>query len=52
MAILLGIRLFGSVIPAAIIWTSIRAGLLGIILQWILIPLIIFRVEQADKNRE
>ncbi len=52
VAILLGIRLFGSVIPAAIIWTSIRAGLLGIILQWILIPLIIFRVEQADKNRE
>ncbi len=34
-----------SVVPVSIIWTSIAAGIFGIVLQWALIPLILHRVE-------
>lgn len=51
-AILIAVYAFGySKIPVSIIWTSITAGLFGIILQWTLIPLAVFRIENA-KNKE
>lgn len=34
-------------IPVSIIWTSIAAGIFGIVLQWVLIPLIVYRVENG-----
>lgn len=50
-AILAGINLFGSPVKASVIWTSITAGVFGIALQLILIPLIVFRAEHsADKK--
>ena len=51
-AILIAFYAFGySKIPVSIIWTSITAGLFGIILQWTLIPLAVFRIENA-KSKE
>lgn len=45
-AILLSVYAFGNEsISVAVIWTSITAGLFGLCLQWALIPLIIYRVE-------
>lgn len=47
VATLLGVYAFGSGVAVASIWTSIVVGLLGIVLQWILLPLIMFRIEHA-----
>lgn len=49
-AILLSVYAFGNeAVRAEVIWTSITAGLFGIVLQWVLLPLILFRVENARK---
>ena len=49
-AILISVYAFGNTaIPVSIIWTSIAAGIFGIVLQLVLIPLIIYRVENMDK---
>lgn len=46
VAILLAVYAFGSsAVPVAVIWNSIAAGIFGIALQWALIPLIVYRVE-------
>lgn len=45
LAILLGVNVFGSSIGVSVIWTSIAAGVFGIALQWVLIPLIIYRAK-------
>lgn len=51
-AILLAFYVIGSTkVAPAIIWTSIKAGLPGLILQWVLIPAILWCVERA-RNRE
>ena len=51
-AILIAFYAFGySKISVSIIWTSITAGLFGIILQCTLIPLAVFRIENA-KSKE
>ncbi|MBQ9679533.1 MAG: ECF transporter S component [Ruminococcus sp.] len=45
-AILLAVYAFGSnAVPVAVIWNSIVAGIFGIVLQWALIPLVVYRVE-------
>lgn len=45
-AILLSVYAFGyTTIDPAVIYTSITAGLFGILLQWVLIPLVMYRVE-------
>lgn len=44
VAILIGVYAFGSTVAVATIWTSIASGLPGLILQWGLIPLIMFWV--------
>ncbi len=35
--------------PVSIIWTSISVGIFGIALQWALIPLIVYRVENGKR---
>ena len=48
VAILLAVYAFGNnAIPVAIIWNSIAAGVFGIVLQLVFIPLVVYRV----KNR-
>lgn len=49
-AILIGFYAFSSPIAPAVIWNSIAAGLPGLILQWILLPLLVFRVTEGRKN--
>ena len=47
-AILIAVYGFGSqALPVSVIWTSVVTGLLGLVLQWALLPLIVYRVENA-----
>ena len=47
--ILLAVLVLGiSAVPVSVIWTSISAGICGLILQWILIPPILSWVEKQD----
>lgn len=51
VAILLAIYAFGSTaVSVAVIWKSILTGLPGLLLQWCLLPLIVFWVENRSKN--
>lgn len=43
--------LFGSKIAPAVIWTSIAAGLPGLILQWALIPLIVYYINTKSQKQ-
>ena len=46
IAILIAVYAFGhTAIPVPVIWNSIVTGLFGIVLQWALIPLCVYRVE-------
>ena len=47
-AIAIGFYAFGTVIQPAVILTSITAGLFGIILQLVIIPLAVYRLKEAD----
>lgn len=48
LAILLAVYAFSyTAIPVAIIWNSVRVGLLGIALQWLVVPLVAYRVRDA-----
>lgn len=49
-AVLIAVYGFGSGIASASIWTSVSKGLFGLVLQWTFIPLIIYRIENAEKN--
>ena len=49
-AILLGFYVFSSPIAPATIWTSLLPGLPGLILQWIILPLLVFRVTNAQDH--
>lgn len=45
-AILIAVYAFGSsAVPVAVIWNSIATGIFGLALQWALIPLVVYRVE-------
>lgn len=46
--ILFGVYALGSNVPVAIIWTSITAGIVGIVLQLILLPMLV-RAAEAGK---
>ena len=51
VAILVATYAFASTaIPVAIIWKSIATGIFGLALQWVLLPLIVYRVEHADEK--
>ncbi len=52
LAIVAGFYLFGSVINPAVIWNSVVAGLPGLILQWILVPLFVYYVNEKAKKDE
>ena len=52
LAILFAVYVIGSNrIPAAVIINSIRTGMIGIVLQWALIPLILYRVNSVSKEQ-
>lgn len=50
LAILIGFYAFSSPIPIAAIWNSIGKGIIGLTLQWVLLPLIVYRIEGLSKN--
>ena len=53
VAILLAVYAFGnSQIAVSTIWMSIASGLFGLALQWALLPLIVYRVENLKKNEK
>lgn len=50
-AILFAAYVLGSTaIPVSIIWMSVKTGIFGIVLQWALIPLIVYRAQNAGSN--
>lgn len=50
-AILLAVYGFGyEGIKVSVIWMSVVSGVFGIVLQWVLIPLSVYRVENLKKN--
>ncbi len=52
-AILVAIYGFANTaIPVASIWKSIGTGIFGIVLQWALLPLIVYRVDNAKRNEQ
>ena len=52
LAILFAVYVIGSNrIPAAVIINSIRTGMIGIVLQWALIPLILYRVNSVAREQ-
>lgn len=50
LALVIGIYAFASPMKIAVIWNSILAGLPGLILQWIIVPLLVFYVEKKSKH--
>lgn len=51
VAILIAFYGFSYVsIPVAVIWNSIITGLFGLVLQWTIIPLFVYRVKGAQNN--
>lgn len=50
-AVLIAFYGFGGGLPVASIWTSIVTGLPGIVLQWVLVPLIVFWVERMAARK-
>ena len=50
-AILASVYLLGNTaIHTAVIWNSIIAGIPGLILQWILLPLLVYRIECGENH--
>lgn len=50
-AILVAVYIFGNEnIAVALIWKSIITGIFGLALQWALIPLVVYRVENSIKH--
>lgn len=47
-AIAVGFYVFGTAVQPSVILTSITAGLFGIILQLVVIPLTVYRLKEAD----
>ena len=52
VAIVISFYGFGGSIRPAVIWNSIGVGIFGLVLQWVLLPLIIYRVENLKKNEK
>ena len=53
VAILLAVYAFGNEsMRVASIWMSIATGIFGLVLQWALLPLIVYRVENLKKYEE
>ncbi len=41
-----------TAVPVSVIWSSIVAGMFGIVIQWALIPLAVYRVENMSGNEK
>lgn len=39
-----------TAVPVAIIWNSVAVGLIGIILQLVIVPLVMYRLDRIDDN--
>lgn len=52
LALVIGVYAFGATVPVSIIWNSLLAGLPGLILQWVLVPLLVFYVEKKARRDE
>lgn len=52
LAIVIGVYACGSPVNVAVIWNSIVAGLPGLILQWIIIPLLMFYISKKADGHE
>ena len=53
LVILLSVNFFGSTaVPTALIWSSVVTGLPGILLQWSLIPLVMFWVDNRKNSHD
>lgn len=50
LALVIGVLGFGFGPKIAVIWSSLLVGLPGLILQWVLIPLILFWVEKRSER--
>lgn len=48
-AVLVGVYAFGSSVAVKTIWMSSVIGVFGIVLQWTLLPLLVYRVENRKK---
>lgn len=48
LAIVLGASVFGSAVNVSVIWTSIAAGVFGLALQWVIIPLAVYRAKRGE----
>lgn len=51
-AILVAVYVFGRPMEISTVWTSITAGLFGIVLQLVLIPLTVYRLENIKRNEK
>lgn len=51
-AVLIAVYAFGSAVPIKTIWMSSVIGIFGIVLQWALLPLIVYRIENRAKNEQ
>ena len=52
LAIAVAVYLFGNAqMSVASVWTAVGAGLPGLVLQWVLIPIIMFTVERRREGR-
>lgn len=51
-AILVAVYALGNSMNPAVIWTSITAGLFGLVLQWTFLPLIVYRIENMKHNEK
>lgn len=49
IAIVIGVYGLNSSIPVSTIWTSVLTGLIGLLLQWVLVPLLVSYVERREK---
>lgn len=53
VAIVTAVYAFGyDGIGVAVIWRSIAVGLFGLVLQWVLLPLAVYRIENLKKNEK
>lgn len=50
LALTIGVYGFGSPVNISVIWTSLLTGLPGLILQWVIVPLLVYWVAQRAKH--
>jgi hypothetical protein len=52
MAVLFAVyALHTQALPVASIWNSLRIGLPGILLQWCILPLLLYRIDRMENRK-